>query len=907
MHRIIYRTSTPVLAHAGAIGAACRTTFLVAHERPYAVITFDAAALSSKEQASTSLALTANRHRRHRYSTLTAVQEAQVKHICSQHRSTASAPVLASSRTSNRPGGTIHHNTASNPPKSAISSSSPVSAVNKKPPRKWNPQLDALMVTLHETHHINWRTVGILLDRPFTTCYSRYLFTIRPAMDKGWTPPVIEDQVTLDLLIRRATHMANIAKAKRDALALSKKSAPKIAKKPVWDARTDQTIKEMVEAGNSWPEIGRALHRPYSSCYSRYYSTLDPELQFVWTDETVQRLKELASQGLPWKQVAQELKLRPLACRSKWSELGKPVSETISLPHPAGSSTSPSTRPIATVSTLSTGPTDASGDEKATRTRIKAKTIAFSQEESMAVLDLAEKHGEDAWDRVLQDFQDRYLQSIEPSLPPPSLKSRRQSNKRIRQITAENLRLQHTRLSRSKLLWTFDQETILIQQVLRLGTEGHWDEIARRTGFHSPQACRTRWKDLDMPVNPNPVGWSKLEQAAFWTLWQQVGTDYVRLSRFFSLRSAADCKLYFQHITKDFPDQDSQPDAFLHRIQDFQQSLPHTRRKYLFTKERSLRLQSAMRHCGMKLDQPSSPSSSSSVSSSLSTSSSSSTPATSVAVGTWSWVANKVQRGLSPSSAIDHWSYLKQNMDPIHGPLEPGQTAIKPYTSSSWTHEESKLLDQGIRELGSSWSEIRHRYLPWRTTRAIRQRYLIMSDKSTKVTEDEYYTILAAGNSSSEVDYDALAQTLPGWNRSPCRRIFETSYKHILPSTVWSPEEDRMLIERTLQEHSRGWQAIARHFDGVQTARAPLLAARAIAREQDQQQQQHQGEHREEGAGEPPLKTRKTPWQCRLRWCQLVEPLMPKEPILNSTEHRRSVALKLSRRLLETTATTHVS
>ncbi|KAF9949413.1 hypothetical protein BGZ72_008820 [Mortierella alpina] len=892
MHRIIYRTNTASRTHAGAIGAACRTTFLVAHERPYAVITFDAAALTPKGQLSTPLALTATTHRRHRYSTLTAAQEASVKHVGSEHGS-------ALSRTSIRPA-TFNHTTSI--PKSAtlpLSLPSPASAsasaACRKPLQKWDPQEDALMVALHETHRINWRTVGDLLDRPFTTCYSRYLSTIRPAMDRGWVPPAIEDQTMLELLIRRATDMARTARAKRDALALSRKPAPKTVKKPAWDATTDQTIIEMAKAGTSWPQIGLALNRPYSSCYSRYYSTLDPELRSVWTDETVQRLKDLASQGLPWKQVAQELKLRPLACRTKWSELGKTVSQRHS---PREASLSPSHHPISAASTLSAGPTEACGDEKTTRTG--TKTIAFSQEESLALLELVEKHGQDAWDRVLQDFQNRFVQPLEPSLPQPALKSRRQSNKRISQITADKLRLQHTRLSRSKMLWTFDQETILIQQVLRLGTEGHWDEIAQRTGFHSPQACRTRWKELDMPVHSNPVLWSKLEQAAFWTLWHQIGTDYDRLSRFFTLRSAADCKLYFQNITKGFPDQDSNPDEFLQRITDLQRTLPQTRRKYLFTKERSLRLQRAMRHCGMKLDHqlsspsswsPSSPSSSSF--SSSSSSSPSSTTATSIGLDTWTWVANKVQRGLSPSSAIDHWSYLKQNMDPIHGPLEQGQTVIKPPTSSSWTHEESKLLDQGIRELGSSWSEIQHRYLPWRTTRAIRQRYLIMSDKSTKVTEEEYYTILAAGNSSTEVDYDTLAQSLPGWNRSPCRRVFETSYKHILPNTVWSPEEDRLLLERTLQEHSRGWNVIARHFDGVQTARAPLLAG-AMAREQQQHPPGGQ-ETREQ----PPLKTRKTPWQCRLRWCQLVQPLMPKEPILNSTEHRRSVALKLSRRLLE--------
>ncbi|KAG0203059.1 hypothetical protein BGX28_004555 [Mortierella sp. GBA30] len=259
----------------------------------------------------------------------------------------------------------------------------------------------------------------------------------------------------------------------------------------------------------------------------------------------------------------------------------------------------------------------------------------------------------------------------------------------------------------------------------------------------------------------------------------------------------------------------------------------------------------------------------------------------------WGWVANKVQRGLSPTSAIDHWSYLRQNMDVIYGPLEERQTAIKPQKSSSWSHEESKLLDQGIRELGSSWSEIQQRYLPWRTTRSIRQRWLIMSDKSAKVTEDEYYTIVAAGNSSQEINYETLVKKLSGWNRSPCRRVFETSYKHIVKNMVWSPEEDQLLIKKTLEEHGRDWNAIARHFEcGIQPAMAPLYAE-AIAREQQQNGVDNNN------VSEPPLKTRKTAWQCRLRWCQLVQPLMPREPIVPAMENGRSVALKLSKRLLE--------
>ncbi|KAF9128859.1 hypothetical protein BGW39_004672 [Mortierella sp. 14UC] len=729
---------------------------------------------------------------------------------------------------------------------------------------------------MYYKHSIDWRTIGTVLDRPYTTCYSRFLNTIKPALDKGEVMHEIKDQARLTQYVERglvvikerkeaATAAAALVKKARSGstsgtgTGSGAKRAPPTATasgKKEWDAAMDQMIKDMVQAGNSWPEIGRAIGRPFSSCYSRYYANLDPALDTPWTEESIKRLKELALQGVPWKKIGQELKIKSLTCKVKWAEIGREELAAAEAQDDSDAFDGDDQDQNST-SLSASGPVDSARESSG-----RSKLVIFSTEESALIVDLAERHGTEDWDKILHEFQQHFLNDTSESFTKTRHKS---SRERILSISVPHLHRQYVRLTRNKTLWTFDQETTLIQQVLKHGTEGHWDEIAQLTGLHSPEECRIHWKNLDMPVMPNYNAWTKTEQGTFWSAWRQFGSDFKRISKFCSNRTADDCQRYFEGITKDFPSPDQEPDAFQERITALQQNLPYTRQKYLFTKERSLRLQNAMRFCHQRFG-----------------------ASPTMHTGTWQWIAHKVHRGLSPSSCVEHWNYLRQNLDVIYGPMEEGQTTLKPHSHSSWSHEESKLLDQGIRELGASWLDIKHRYLPWRTSRSIRQRWFIMSDKSTKVTEDEYYTILAAGETADSIDYDDLAQKLPGWNSSPCRRVFETSYKHIIANTVWQPEEDRRLIEVTLKEHGRDWHTIAKNFKGIQPAMAPLY---------------QEAMERERNSGilpqHPPARTQKTAWQCRLRWCQLVEPVMPKAPILTISEHGRSTALRLSKKLLE--------
>ncbi|KAF9903655.1 Myblike DNAbinding domain-containing protein [Linnemannia zychae] len=722
-------------------------------------------------------------------------------------------------------------------------------------------------------HSIDWRTIGVVLNRPYTTCYSRFLNTIKPALDKGEAMQEIKDQARLAQFVERgkaaikerkeaAAAAAALVKSARSSSSIgagagAKKTSPTTATVQVkkgWDAAIDQTIKDMVQAGSSWPDIGRAVGRPFSSCYSRYYASLDPALDTPWTQESIERLKELALQGVSWKKIGQELKIKSLTCKIKWTEIGKEELAVAATQDDSESLDGDDQYPLLTSAT--SGELDSAKEGSS-----RSKMIVFSTEESALIVDLAERYGTEDWDKILHEFQQHFLSDTSEAF---SKTRHRSSRERILSMSVPHLHRQYVRLTRNKSVWTFDQETTLIQQVLKHGTEGHWDEIAQLTGLHSPEECRTHWKNLDMPVMPNYNAWTKTEQGTFWSAWQQFGSDFKRISKFCSNRTADDCQRYFEAITKDFPNPDQEPDAFQEQIKVLQENLPYTRQKYLFTKDRSLRLQSAMRFCHQRFG-----------------------ASPTMHAGTWQWIADKVHRGLSPSSCVEHWNYLRQNLDVIYGPLEEGQTILKPHSHSSWSHEESKLLDQGIRELGASWVDIKHRYLPWRTSRSIRQRWFIMSDKSTKVTEDEYYTILAAGKTADSIDYDDLTQKLPGWNSSPCRRVFETSYKHIVATTVWQPEEDRRLIEVTLKEYGRDWHAIAKHFKGIQPAMAPLY---------------QEAMERERTSGilpqHPPARTHKTAWQCRLRWCQLVEPLMPKAPILTISEHGRSTVLRLSKKLL---------
>ncbi|GJJ73137.1 hypothetical protein EMPS_05495 [Entomortierella parvispora] len=750
---------------------------------------------------------------------------------------------------------------------------------------QWDPQMDATILTLHKEHYFDWRTIAKVIDRPHTTAYYRYLRNIQPALEQGWVPPQIKDQDRLKRLISEASRISEESRALTAQAAAQRRavnSAPSKTpekkvrgssnKRRVWTADMDRRITELVEGGKTWPEIGEILSIPYSSCYTRWFSTLDPGLKNFWTEEAIERLKELVKQGASWKEIGHDLKIRPIACRTKFSLLGK-VSTPLSTV--ATSIDIPSKRQMR--QKISAGKTNTDARSP--------KVMTFSEKESRLIVQLVGKHGQDRWDLVLSDFQLQLLGSSaektssstletgqdhtslpnEPHSPglteakaPRSTISRR----RIQSITAALLEHQYIRLSRNKAIWTFDQETRLIQQVLRRGTDdGAWEEIAQHSGFHSPAECRSHWKQLDMPVRLNPTPWGRVEQTSFWSLWRQFGSDFKKISRFCLHRSEEDCRQFFEHATRNLPDPTLEPDEFSQKIQEIQDGLPFERQKHFFTKERSLRLQRAMKRAGMHIGKRNSS-----------------------GYGGWEWVAQLVQPGMAVAPCVEHWNYLRKNMDVIYGPLEEGKTEIKPTETNCWSHEEIKLLDQGIRDLSSCWKEIQQRYLPWRTMPAIRQRWLTMSDRSLLVNEEEYYKIIGAGSSVDEIDFDALAKTMRGWKRSPCRRVFETSYKHLIAHTRWTPEEDHLLIRKVLEEHGRDWNAVAKHFQGVQTARATLFG------------------HTPATSSLSPfylegLRVQKTAWQCRLRWSQLVEPLMSEGPALSVTQKSR--ALRLSKKLLQ--------
>ncbi|KAG0002155.1 hypothetical protein BGZ65_002880 [Modicella reniformis] len=679
------------------------------------------------------------------------------------------------------------------------------------------------------------------------------MIILRPALEKGWVPPEVEDQERLKQLVQKAKTIAQLKMTDTDSKAAAERNSAleeetKGSKRTKWSPDMDRIIVDMVDAGTSWIAIGLTLDRPYASCYSRYYSTLDPILKEPWSLDIIRQVDEWVMLGLCWKSIAKKLDMRPLTCKSKWVSLSR-----FDSPAKSGTSHPDSKDESSTVVT---------GSKSESKSKSKVKRIAFSKEESKTILKFVEQHGPDNWDQILKDFQARFIHSSSPTIT--LRRSQHNANQRIRGITTSMLRHQHSRLARASLQWTFDQETVLIQQVIKHGTEGHWSETAKLIDSHSPEECRSHWKQLDMPISSNSIKWTKTEKGTFWTLWRELGPNFERLSKLCGgNHSAADCQSYFEDATQGFPDPEEHPEEFGRCMEELQSALPTQQTKYNFTKPRSLRLQSFMRSCGYGYGYGKQEDHLSMVS------------------GTWIYIANRVQRGLAPISCVEHWLYLHKNMDVIHGPLEKDETIIKSINPNSWSHDELKLLDQGIRELGANWGDIQQKFLPWRTSRSLRQRWMLMSDRSTKVTEDEYYTILAAGERSSEIDYNALAEKMAGWNQSPCRRVFETSYKHFLVTTVWLPEEDRLLIEKTLELNGH-WKAIVKHFDGIQPAMAPLYAETMALFGPDDN---------------PPMRRQKTAWQCRLRWCELVAPLMPTEQIWFFGQ--RSLVLKLSRQLVK--------
>ncbi|KAG0280138.1 Myblike DNAbinding domain-containing protein [Linnemannia exigua] len=793
---------------------------------------------------------------------------------------------------------------------------------------RWCDHLEALLLELKD-RGLNWRQIGSVFGVVPMSCYMRYKHRLKPQLNSGWVPPKLStSNMPYYLLPQRtrplppthkmittpatglvhntSTHSTTSASAGGEVTGFipwlrAKNSFPKDSSMPtgligvlgddhsydVWDSESnnnsriwtpeeDMVIVKGREQGASFKTIGEHLKVDPKLCYTRYHTTLGPDVKGKeWTPELIEKLRFYVEQGLSWSYIANDLGFHRVNCREKYREISRPTKQS------SGSSETSSHQTDMPSSSM-TNASDADSESRLS----SQSDVEDHQDLEDRMRDMLEDDYDD--DDDLSDYDDGQDESEEDgdddgvdddddddtilnldgeedndeddSMTVGNRSSRRTKQKTppIHSPTVRSIWDEASYMRERQKHWTTTEETALIRHVIRQGTR-NWDEIAETLeGKHSAEECRAYWKFLDMP-------WGSRREALFWQLWLESGSNFEEIARELTEESlkadnndisgrstatvydAKDCEDLFAARTRQLlknsgasKDGDGEGDGKLDEDQlqkeyvqiALAQSKPAP---FKWSKEKSVTLQKIIRQ---RLK----------------------TRGVHINWINWKWVARHVGDGATAQRCNVHWRLLrKADME-----------------KDLWTNENILLLEQGIREVGVTFNEenaisgepslagfraIQRFYLPAHDVESIQRKFFLLSDKATEVTVQEYMTIMEAVDEYGEHHWDKVVKrlrTLPssssssqdsstvsratsssfsssftgtGWTKAPCRRVWEASYKHHLLYTPWSSAEDLDLRESVEHLGESDWTLISRFFPG------------------------------------------KTAWQCRLRWCQITDPL----------------------------------
>ncbi|KAG0071572.1 hypothetical protein BGZ89_010175 [Linnemannia elongata] len=784
---------------------------------------------------------------------------------------------------------------------------------------RWCTHVEALLLELMD-RGLNWRQIGSVLGMVPMSCYVRYQHRLKPKLKAGWIPPKIDiSNVPYYLLPQRIRPLPSITPttAATDLIPNSttssaltttkgsgafipwlrtKHSLPKDNSVPAailgvlsddfsydvrepissrtrtWTPEEDRVIITGREQGASFKTIGEHLKLDPRICHNRYYTALEPDTQDKeWTPALVEKLRFYVHQGLAWSTIANELGFHRAICREKYLEISRSPEQS------TGSSGSRSQQDdtLTTSSGIITSGDNVASrendmeDDQSLRDRaheMLEEDYGDSDDDDDDYFDDGDRDSDDDGDSDDDDEEDdvMHMGDTEEGEEDDSMtlvKRSRQNNKQktppISAPTVRSIWDQESFMRERQKLWTTTEETTLIQHVIRNGTR-KWDEISENLGgTHSAEECRAYWKFLDMPVirhDRDRSKWSPQSEALFWELWLERGSNYEEIARTLTenygeddapskgtpVFEAKDCESLFtartKHLRKDRGLDEAQLQKEYVEIALVQAKKPAP--PFRWTKEKSVTLQKIIRQRlktrGVQFNWIN-----------------------------WRWVARHVGGSATAQRCSTHWRALRMvEMD-----------------KDAWTNEEVLLLEQGIREVGTTFNDdgvagetgdyapgeptvsgfraIQKFYLPNHGVESIQRKYFLLSDKATEVTVQEYMAILEAVEEHGEHHWDKVVKhlrTLPSsssssstgstlsssvsrapsagtaWTKAPCRRVWESSYKHNLLYTPWSAAEDLDLRDSVEHLGKGDWTLISRFFPG------------------------------------------KSAWQCRLRWCQITDP-----------------------------------
>ncbi|KAF9162102.1 hypothetical protein DFQ26_003876 [Actinomortierella ambigua] len=658
-----------------------------------------------------------------------------------------------------------------------------------------------------------------------------------------------------------------------------------------WDAELEKTLLAMRASGATWHEIAKRIGREPATCLHRYESTLNPHLAQIWTKDKVRDLDRLVSSGKSWTDIARLLGIHRLACMEKWRLMGQAELAV----------------QTQTVQEWAEAKREHKKWQREQETQQQWQQLETDESATAAVVkdlrqNLRAMHGVDqekdrrSWNELLRDDA-RYAHFR-------SWKKQAVSN------SFSNLYLMNAG-------WSAKEEAILIQHALKHGLD-RWDEVSAVAlqGRFSPEECRSCWKNLDMPVampegdfeekmqdsgaagfNEESIDaptttaltplkgkavegatirtreWTSDQQVHFWYLWHEYGEDWAAISKALEDRSPSACKAYFQRITSlvcdsqgsvdDDDDEDNDENigdggvsakflvsqqadgsssgggevlrlarAITHNFtRKWRRPKParskadtlnevvvadrKTRQSFVWTKARSVRLQSIMRQAYRRQKDGG---------------------VTSLEDINWDWLARHVHPDVTGRVCRNHWKYL-HNMQ------------------VRWTQEDIRRLEEGIRLVGPRrLTTIRQHFLPYMSKDDVTRQWFRISDRAAMITEEEYYTLLAAVEKHGTERWDLVESEMPsGWKRPPCKRVWESSFQHLIGKGGWTESEDRLLVKMVEMIGRDDWFAVAKA-----------------------------------------MQTRHSPWESRLRWCQLIDTVKLESPEITMGGHPVALATSSS-------------
>lgn len=549
----------------------------------------------------------------------------------------------------------------------------------------------------------------------------------------------------------------------------------------VWTPEIDDAIVRMWEeqVDSTWATIGAMVNVDPGLCCSRYHSILRPLIESVWSKRKTKQLHHLVGLGESWDTISSTLGLSKLVCRMRWKETQYDAA--------AGSRKSPAV----------------------------SRRVAKEVESRLG------EHGRIERFYTCQDWSEL--------LGMTSRSSSLQEWKR-RQLDWLN----------QQPAWSERAENFLIQLVLRKGLSA-WDEIATAVNIDSrtntrkamstrtvtAAECRMHWKNLDMPVRRtfDSREWTPLTRHSFWSAFSwykeqqqdkvmggQQGDElfWNKVARAIGMPGGGEqCLVFFEESVRRLPALDDKA------ISDHANQQMHSSREkanqqglILRPKHWSAVVQNIVQ--GFKSGQDKVE-----------------WRKVATRMSEHKWGSHKCiqDRDMDTATFADsiewHWRHIHNDAGP------------------SWSHSELKLLEKGIRECGFHWKDIWRKYLPWRTSTMMRPQWYLLPDCATRITVDEYVTLLHAvdeqqQSSTANIDWSKVVAKMPrGWSKRPCQRAYEGSYRYLLEQTRFTAEEDQWLLQyMTPQKNeSQDWTAAVHRFP-------------------------------ESGI---------SAWQYRLRWCQLTD------------------------------------